>query len=144
MRYIVPALAFVAALLACDTLPLPPGTGGAGGVGSSSSASSSASVSSSSGVVDTCDLEYVASVCDDCKVNGCPMAKDDDEPCHRIGVVHYTDMLGCLQMPGPQASCPPCQDITFGMPITAECVTCAEPHTNCSFDCAFAVTGGKQ
>jgi hypothetical protein len=91
----------------------------------------------------SCSPEAVIAACEDCKANGCPQADPLDEPCHYSGVIHYTDMLGCLQTDGPQANCPACAGITFGMPITEDCATCAAPFTPCSLSCAFEASGGK-
>lgn len=91
---------------------------------------------------DPCDTDAVIASCEWCKANGCKMAGIEPEQCYS-GVVHYTDMLGCLQADGPQANCPPCAGITFGMPITEECASCAAPFTPCSLSCAFEASGGK-
>jgi hypothetical protein len=90
-----------------------------------------------------CDSDVVIAACEYCKANGCPQADPLGEPCHYSGVTMYTDMLGCLQADGPQANCPACAGITFGMPITEECATCAAPFTTCSLSCAFEASGGK-
>lgn len=92
---------------------------------------------------DECEHMTVVAACEWCKTNGCTMADPLDDPCHYSGVIHYTDMLGCLQADGPQANCPMCAGITFGMPITENCASCAKPFTPCSLSCAFEASGGK-
>jgi len=151
--YTVLFLIMIAALLhGCD--PVGPhqstavdggaGYGGMGGAGGScmGSSSTSSSSSSSSGVTSTCDLAYVATVCDVCKVVGCPMAKDTWEPCLRIGVVHYTDMIGCIQLvPGACPTCP--ENATFGNSISTDCADCISQTTACSMDCTTEVYAGQ-
>lgn len=93
--------------------------------------------------VETCDLSAAIASCEWCKANGCQMSTMEPDQCEG-GVIHYTDMLGCLQAPGPQANCPACAGITFGMPITAACETCAKPFTPCSLNCTTEASGGNK
>ena len=117
------------------------------GAGGSSSSSSSSSGEGGMGGADAgpkeCDPELQVKICNECKALGCPMADPNDpDKCHYVAVVMYTDMIGCLQWPGPQVNCPACNDITANMPITAECESCAKPFTPCSLNCAYELTGG--
>ena len=145
---VVFSLLVIAAILsaaeACDPGdPMPMPDGGMTSSSSSSSGDTSSSSSSSSGQME-CSVEYVAKVCDECKALGCPMADPNDpDKCHYVAVVMYTDMIGCLQWPGPQVNCPACKGITTNMPITSECESCAKPFTPCSLDCAYELTGGQ-
>jgi len=134
MKYIFSLLMSVAICNACGpTVELPPQPdGGAGGASSSAE-----SVSSSSSGQMLCDVEYIVSVCEDCKLNGCPMPMDSDEPCKRIGTIHYTDMLGCAEL--ADGACPVCAGIKINMPIPLECSECAAQYTSCSFDCKTEV-----
>lgn len=142
------SLLVAALVLGCGPeveVPGPDGGGGSGGVGGhgSGESSSSASSSSSSSGQPTCDTAFQIGVCEDCKAKGCPMADPKDpDLCHYGAVVMYTDMIGCLQWPGPQSQCPACKDITANMPITPECESCAKPFTPCSLNCAYELTGG--
>lgn len=154
-KYICASLTLVAVLFApsCEPIPGPGPDGGAGnGVGGMGGAltsdagapggqggASSSSVSSS-GFTETCDVNYVESVCEDCKAMGCPRAMDDDEPCHRIGVIHYTDMIGCIQLvPGACPTCP--NPAAPGDTISADCSTCIAAFGSCNMDCYKAVRG---
>ena len=146
---VVFSLLVIAAILsaaeACDPgdpMPMPDG-GMTSSSSSSSSGETSSSSSSSSGQMG-CVVEYVATVCDECKALGCPMAdpKDPDK-CHYVGTVHYTDQIGCIQLiPG---ACPKtCPDNPMpGDIITPECSECVRKYTMCSMDCLTEASGGK-
>ena len=150
-KYICASLALVTVLFApsCEPGPGHGPDGGAGnGVGGMGGAPTSdagalggqGAASSSSGLTETCDINYVESVCEGCKAMGCPPAMDDDEPCHRIGVIHYTDMIGCIQLvPGACPACP--NPAAPGDTISADCSTCIAAFGNCNMDCYKAVRG---
>lgn len=154
MRFIATLLVLTALLQipACDPSPPDPmpipdaGMGGAGGsdagmVSSSSATSSSSSSGMDAGAGDTCPVEVVIAECRECKTWGCPMPVDTDQPCPRIGVVHYTDMIGCIQLiPGVCPACP--ANPMTGDAITEACAQCVAANTACSMDCIFEAHGG--
>lgn len=115
---------------------------GEGGIGGSGGATVSSSSSSSSGQL-MCDIVKQAEFCEECKAVGCawPTTEAYPDPCDYGAAVTYSDMIGCLQWPAPQANCPACKDIKAGMPITFECQACAQPFTPCSLYCYQALGG---
>lgn len=87
--------------------------------------------------VEFCGIDEVVKTCEYCQQNGCQMASKEPERCY-VGVVHYTDMLGCAQWPEVQTNCSSCVGVTFGSVLSLECVNCASQHSPCTFDCKKA------
>ncbi len=153
----VSLLALLVTIVGCEPRDPNPSTSGQGGMGGETTVSSSSSSSgdagmggvggmtvsssSSSSGQPQCDILAQAEICEQCKAVGCEPADPQGDPCYYGAVYTYSDMIGCVQWPEPQAYCPACVGLSTGDPLPFECQSCAQPHTPCTLYCYQALGG---
>lgn len=84
-----------------------------------------------------CDSSSDTSVtlaCWSCVGQGCP-DMPNEYICEESWLRH-SDMMLCVNFPGPQEKCPDCKGLKNGDAISYECIECAKQYSPCNFDCS--------